>query len=159
MALPGQSFARVLLFDRLVDRTPGQQYENPPLRMMGAADLQNSIGNELRRLFNTRSTTHGDGPLSMIDYGLPDWSTLHASNSEERKEIERGMQKAILAFEPRLRQPQVLVDPVAQHQQTLSIRLNGKLTSDDESWPVAFGIRIGTFGAEITLQDGIPHDQ
>lgn len=154
MAFPETSFARMLLFDRLVDHAPGQSYETPPLRMLDAAGLQNSVSNELLRLFNIRSATQSTGSLSIIDYGLPDWSALYASNPDHRKQIERSVVNAILAFEPRLCHPQAMVDIVPQRQQTLSIRVTGNLSSDRENWPVSFRMALAPTGAELTLEDG-----
>jgi type VI secretion system lysozyme-like protein len=149
--------ARMPLFERLADADPQLADEARPLRMLDRAGLQASVGRELLRMLNRRSTPRGDAPLTVLDYGLPDWTGLYAANPDDRLRIARGMLRAILAFEPRLGEPRVEVEPSASGQQVLRVRLSGRLRAGHTSWPVLFDIKLDPFGASMPpAADGIP---
>lgn len=156
MASPNEGFARVPLLARLVDARPDEMSENPPVRMLDAAGLQNSVADELRRLLNTRRATGRETDLTVLDYGIPDWTGLYANNSDDRLRIERGIVRAILAFEPRLREPQAKVEPIPDQDQILQVYLYGKLHNDKEAWPVLFSISFKNGHAVLQHDRGRP---
>ena len=148
-----ERYSRVPLFERLCDAHPEQTHEQPPLRMLAAAALRASVARELVLLFNVRSATgERNRVLSAIDYGLPDWSALSAANPFDRATIARGMVRAVAAFEPRLRLPQVTVMPSCDGPQSLYLRLTGWLAGEEEANPVAFGIELGAAGASVSVE-------
>src|SRR5579864_6435199 len=100
-----RSGARALLFDRLVDLEPQTQKEIRPLRVLDKKGLKDSVRRELGRLLNTRRPI----PLAphleertVINYGIPDFSSLSPHSDNDRKRLEFWMQEAIKNFEPRL---------------------------------------------------------
>lgn len=141
--------ARVPLLDRLADAEPERGDEARPLRALDRAGLQASVERELLHLFNRRVTARPGRALSVIDYGLPDWSALSPSNPDDRIRIARDMVRAIAAFEPRLRRVRVEVMPSARGQQTLVAQLSGALWAGQREWPVLFGIELGPWGARL----------
>jgi len=137
-----EGYARVPLLERLLDTHRQEQTESPPLRVLGEAGLRASIAAELERLFNTRRATARETGLTVLDYGIPDWSDLYASNVDDRMRIERGMLRAILSFEPRLRRPNVSVTPIATEKQNLHVDVRGQLRDDREAPAVLFSIHL-----------------
>lgn len=110
-SLPG---APVPLLDRLVDTERSQPSEPRPYRSFGIEGLLASVQAELRRLFNTRAPVAVADlrrwPRSVIDYGIPDFSTYSADGPEGHARFSREAEAAIRAFEPRLSNPVVTVE-------------------------------------------------
>lgn len=146
--------ARVPLFERLADAEPQRHDEARPLRTLDREGLQASVGRELLRMLNRRVTPRPGMRLSVLDYGLPDWSGLYPANPDDRLRIGRDIERAILAFEPRLRAPRVEVEPSARGQHILLARLGGRLCIGADGWTVWFGIAIGPTGASLALEEG-----
>ncbi|MDH1263701.1 type VI secretion system baseplate subunit TssE [Pseudomonas sp. GD03944] len=127
---------------RLVD--PGFQ---PPLFERLAAGeetvfdqdaLADSVRIELLRLLNTRRAPRPPGTaLTILDYGIGDWTALQAQRLDDRRLLTRDIRNAIQHFEPRLQLSDVDVQ-VAPDQQRLRIHLNGALRSGTRHWPVTF---------------------
>ncbi len=72
-------------------------------------DLQSwvaSIRAEIVRLFSTRSRlgleAYAAGPLTVIDYGLPDFSGLDTSSRRDLDRLRGALRHAVEQFEPRL---------------------------------------------------------
>lgn len=110
-SLPG---APVPLLDRLVDTERSQPTEPRPYRSFGIEGLLASVQAELRRLFNTRAPVAAAElrrwPRSVIDYGIPDFSTYSADGPEGHARFAREAEAAIRAFEPRLGNPSVTIE-------------------------------------------------
>jgi len=97
------------LFDRIGAATKPRQ----GVRMTPIEALQLSLRLDLVRLFNTRNGLTiaqflGGGPTS-LDYGLPDTLALSPQSATDLQCWERVITRAILLYEPRLRQVQVTV--------------------------------------------------
>ena len=148
------ALARVPLFDRLSDSEPERTHEARPLRLFDRAGLQASVERELLHLFNRRVAARPGRVLSVLDYGLPDWTGLYASNPDDRLRIGRDMVRAIAAFEPRLRRPRVVVTPSPRGQRELLMHLSGSLCAEQREWPVLFGISLGPHGVRLHTEEG-----
>ncbi|ODT84879.1 MAG: hypothetical protein ABS69_01670 [Nitrosomonadales bacterium SCN 54-20] len=96
-------FAGSPLFDRLSDEAPFVAHETET-----GADIYESVTAELARLLNTRR--HRAPYLrqaNVLDYGLPDWSSINPHNGEEQARLLRIIQGAIQQYEPRLKNVRV----------------------------------------------------
>ncbi|QEL55954.1 type VI secretion system baseplate subunit TssE [Chromobacterium paludis] len=148
--MPAAARFRPALFDLLADEAPGAEREAEPRRKVARAALLESVRAELERLLGSRRDSQPRlAPLSVIDYGVPDWSALHADRGADREQLARAIRQAIQAFEPRLARPEVTVAAVAGRRQTLSIEIRGELAAAGETWPVAFIARLGEGGASL----------
>ncbi|VVM90338.1 hypothetical protein PS655_02783 [Pseudomonas fluorescens] len=135
---------RAPLFERLAS----SEAENP--RTFDRQDLLDSVHAELGRLFNTRrGPLTRTTPVSVIDYGIVDWSALQQQRSDDRRKLARDIREAISHFEPRLLLGEVQVNPLPEQPQRMSIRLLGELRSGQQHWPVAFVIEPGGEGLEV----------
>lgn len=151
--------ARVPLFDRFLPagqdthasgsllewravRQPGQGGESSP--------LERSIERELGRLLNTRCAC----PLaelatrerSVVDYGLPDYSTLYTANVDDQKRLAVLVRDTITAFEPRLREVAVEVSRIANSRCALRVAVAGKVLVEGRLEPVIFNINANEEG-------------
>jgi type VI secretion system protein ImpF len=139
-----RSGARALLFDRLVDTEPQSQKEVRPLRTLDKNGLRASIRRELGRLLNTRCPM----PLTPIDertvinYGIPDFSWLSLHNGDHRARLASWIRDAIVAYEPRLADVQVTVDPPIKSERSLTAKIEANLRIETIREPVAFTVVV-----------------
>ena len=138
-----RSGARVLLFDRLVDTEPESQKEVRPLRILDKKGLKDSIRRELGRLLNTRCPiplAPSQEERTVINYGIPDFSSLSPHNSEHRSRLESWIREAIVSYEPRLADVKIFVDPPTKEERSLTARIEAKLQLETIREPVAFSV-------------------
>ncbi len=107
--IPGSA---IPLFDKLDQRAadPGESGD-----ALSIAGVEASVLRELRRLLNSRSRLPIDRfveePLTVLDYGIPDYSARSAQSEADRRLIAAAIERAIAAFEPRVAEVDVtLVD-------------------------------------------------
>jgi type VI secretion system protein ImpF len=136
------------LFDRLVDGNP-YEHEARPLRTLDRAGLRQSVRRELELLFNTRSSTPGH-PVSVIDYGIPDFGTFSPRNPDDRNRLADVLRRAAVVFEPRLSDLRVHVAPIDGDAMNLRAQIEGTLFVDGVREPVSFE-------AGVDLREGRVH--
>jgi type VI secretion system lysozyme-like protein len=141
------------LFDRLVDLDPAVPSEPVPRRALDAEALRTSVLNELFDLLNTRCpfTEHalqGRGRTT-LEYGLADVSPAYPGASASSTDVAARMRDAIAAYEPRLRQVQVAVEPVDGKPMQLLARVQGVLAAGSTPAPVYFTICVGAPGGRL----------
>jgi type VI secretion system lysozyme-like protein len=129
------AIAPMPLFERLADDAPFDAHEplgDVAARTLDAAGLRASVRAELLRLLNTRrgKPDVARAPEVLL-YGLPDWSGQSAARAEDRAVIEREVTEAVRAFEPRLRDPRVTIEPDAGTPWRLCLRIRGTLLGSD----------------------------
>jgi type VI secretion system lysozyme-like protein len=136
------SEARTPLFDRLIDEQPGVHHETPPARTLTRAGLVESVRRELEKLFNTRLSLPPhrlEGrSRSVIDYGIPDFRDASPGATVDRERLARALTEAITAFEPRLKEVRVEVEPAADRQDGLVGRISALLSSESIEEPISF---------------------
>lgn len=132
---------RALLFERLAGGGPrGAQEGARPFRVHELESLKESVRRELARLLNTRSSAGLDarGELSVLDYGLPDFSSLSALSGDDRSKLSALVAQAVAAFEPRLRDVRVTAEGLRSNDRALILRLDAMLVMGEHSEPVSF---------------------
>lgn len=149
--LPG---ARALLFERLVDLEPRRGDEQDPARVLDPRELRASVRRELERLLNTRSPLPVGAPegppRTTLDYGVPDLSHLQTRDTGAQTRIAEEVRRAVAAYEPRLRQVKVTVEPstAPDEERRLAVRIDALLVVGEVMEPVSFaGLGIGGAGA------------
>ncbi|MDA8486307.1 type VI secretion system baseplate subunit TssE [Pseudomonas resinovorans] len=131
----------------LFERLAAQADEAPAFDRESLAE---SVRLELVRLLNTRrATTRSGRPLTILDYGIGDWSALQAHRGDDRRQLVRDIRAAVQHFEPRLQLTSVEADPAPGQPQRLRIRLGGSLRSGQRTWPAAFIIDNEEEGLEV----------
>ncbi len=147
--------ARALLFERLVDDQHESQEEARPLRIHDIDALRESVKREVTRLLNTRrphrETSHEGDELTVLDYGIPDFSHLEAASTTDRQNLAAILVKSIAAFEPRLTQVEVSLNPAPGNPTRLVGRINAMLEVDSVKEPVSFPLTIGIESGETTI--------
>src|SRR5690349_363987 len=88
---------RALLFERLAGGDPPAAREGArPFRVHETAALKESVRRELVRLLNTRSSaginSRGTGgEMSVLDYGVPDFTALSALSGDDRLKLSAAV--------------------------------------------------------------------
>lgn len=138
---------RAPLFDRLVDGVPELEKEHSPLRVYGKAAVLRSIARDLDRLFNTRrhliQPSDIDLPatsLTILDYGVPDFSWRSALDEDGRRRFADVLRTAIVRFESRLEDPLVLLAPDPENERQLLVTISGRLRLGLHAEPVTFSV-------------------
>jgi type VI secretion system lysozyme-like protein len=146
--------ARRPLFDRLVDEAPWRRHdlaEGPEgnrtvHRALDREGLLESVRLELERLFATRSPLLAhqlEDPQrerTVLDYGLPDLGSFAAANSEDRQRLAAILRSTVAAYEPRLEQVAVTVDPIPERPRAVAIHIGGEVRIDRIPEPVWFPV-------------------
>jgi type VI secretion system protein ImpF len=147
--------ARALLFDRLRDVKSSEELQ--PLRAFNQNDLRDSVCRELERLLNTRCPTPepllAEEELTVIDYGVPDFSTFSPQNSGDRERLASILSRIISAFEPRLQQVQTGVEPFTDNPQALLVSLKAVLVVESFREPVHFSVIVQRKSGECKVFD------
>jgi type VI secretion system protein ImpF len=117
--------ARALLFERLVDLDPSVNEESQPFRVLSKTELWESVSRELGRLLNTRCPVPlrliGEVERTVINYGVPDFTSLSPQNSADRQLIATTIGQTIAAFEPRLRNVRVTAGRFEETERRLQL--------------------------------------
>jgi type VI secretion system protein ImpF len=149
------------LFDRLTDQEPHLEREPAPLRTLDRRGLSDSVRDELSRLLNSRCSTPADvwfaRPLTVIDYGIPDFGTSYTPDKTGQGRVLEAMQRAIRAFEPRIRNVSLAVEEIdfamrrvwvegreiGWREDALLVRIEGELPIGDTVEQVSFEVVTG----------------
>lgn len=134
----------VPLFDRL-SSAPAEHGTGAHLETM--ASLQESIGRELRRLFNTRSSLspsdYAQGGTTVLEYGIPDLSALSTQNASDCQQVAAALREAVLRYEPRLSDVTVHVSATPNRQERALVRIGAQARAGLELRRVDFEMLLG----------------
>jgi type VI secretion system protein ImpF len=139
----GKIEVRAPLFDRLVDRDLRLRRELRPMRTLDRRGLRESVRRELEQLFNTRCPVPAHRlagrERTVIDYGIPDFSTFSPRSHDDCKRLERVLREAIEVYEPRLANVRVYIEPVKDGEPfALSAEVRADIIIDRVAEPVSF---------------------
>lgn len=150
--------ARRLLFDRLVDSEPWDRHDRARdgartvEHTLDRRALMESVRRELERLFSCRTplslaALEAAGPQrTVVDYGVPELSSLAAANPEDRRRLAAVLGATVAAYEPRLREVRVSVEPVAGQPRTAAVGIRARLRVDTVEQPVWFPLLVAPGG-------------
>ncbi len=145
------------LLDRLTDDEPEKLTEQESRRVLSAEKLRESVRRDLAWLFNTTCLDAvqdlSDFPEvehSTLNYGLPDLAGCTVSSIRVQN-IERGLRRTILEYEPRLVRSSIrvalTVNPNQMNQKALSFTIEAELWSQ----PVPLRLLLRT---DLDLETG-----
>jgi len=148
-----ETIARASLLERLIDLHPASPEEFPPLRVLDLAALKESVRSELERVLNTRCAAHRlEGQaLTILDYGVPDISALRPQNAGDRQRLTQLLAQTVAAFEPRLHQVRIRVEPVEAQPYALWVRIDANLVIEHIDEPVSFPVFIQSKSGEASV--------
>lgn len=130
------------LFDRLAaDAEP---------QLAGVEAQRLAVARDLSRLLNTRSRLDFDAfsrsSATVIDYGVPDYSSRSPVSAADRDAVAAVVQHAIALYEPRLRNVSVDMTPAANGIGPCRLEIRADMTVGGAVSHVAFELLAGTQG-------------
>jgi type VI secretion system protein ImpF len=144
---------RAPLFDRLVDSAPEERREVSPPRIYGYEAVRLSIARDLQRLLNTRRAPAPFTPhaATVLDYGVPEFSHLSASSATDRHTLAELLRAAIVAFEPRLQDVSVTLEPDPRTPSGLLGYIASKVRLGSFLEPVTFPVILNSSHGEVEI--------
>ncbi len=149
---------RMPLFDRLVDRDPRLPRELRPTRTLDRRGLRESVRRELEQLFNTRCPFPAHRlPIrerTVIDYGAPDFTVFSARSFDDRVRLADLLRRTIEAFEPRLIDVRVSLEPNPRDDLSLIGFIEAALLTDTVPEPVSFETALNMKEGKVEVHAG-----
>jgi len=106
-----------------------------------------SIQQTLHLLAATRSSRSLEGYLSgeltTLDFGIPDFGSLSPATESDRRLMSRVIARAISAFEPRVKNPEVRALPASpQSANTMRFEIQATVTLQQLSERITFDLGV-----------------
>lgn len=147
--------AKALLFERLVDENPAVQREAQPFRMYDVAGVRASVERELIRLLNTRCALPAgavdERDRTVADYGIVDFAYMAASSGTDVQQLAQILERAIAAYEPRLKEVHVSLEPARNNNAAVIGVITGMLVVGSVREPVSFPVEASIRRGEVIL--------
>src|SRR6185437_15820872 len=108
-----------------------------PFRTHAPDGLRASVLRRLNLLLNTRATRPrpDGGPLTVLDFGLPDIAALYTRDPGAHAHLAREIHRTIAAFEPRLAVAEVRVALASGNERSLRVELSGSIRTEHMTEP------------------------
>lgn len=145
------------VLDRLIDAEPEAPSEPEASRAGSLGRLKLSVRRDLQALFNTRRgnpdpPSGGELQSSLINYGLPDFSSASIVSALDRNQIRRALETAVARFEPRLRDVVVTLMPTPATERALHFRIDARLRVEPAPEPVVFDTVLHIHSGEYEIR-------
>jgi len=145
------------VLDRLIDTEPEVPSEPEVSRAKSLGQLKQSVRRDLQSLFNTRHgrpslLARGELDSSLLNYGLPDFSSASIVNLLDQNRIRRALETAVANFEPRLRDVKVKLLPTPETERALHFRIDARLRVEPAPEPVTFDTVLHIHSGEYEIR-------
>lgn len=148
------------IFDRLTDNTI---YSHDPAlntSFQRIKELRHSVRRDLENLFNTRFRIT-DLPAdmeqldnSLLNYGLPDLSTINLLDTDSRNNFCRYIEDTIQKFEPRFKNVDVSsVGNIDENDRTLRFRIEATLHAEPIPETIVFNSVLEPITRHVKIED------
>jgi len=148
------------LLDRLIDDEPDQKLEVVKPVSTLLRDAKANIRRDLENLLNTRlyrQSDLGDYPelkKSVVNYGLPDFSSVQFSSAEHREQFRQEIESTITRYETRFRRVRVEITQAGEeHERTMYLKINALLMVEPDPIPLLFDSRIQAMDRIVKLRE------
>jgi len=150
----------VSLIDRLIDEDPAQALEVVKPASSLLRDAKDNIRRDLENLLNTRLyrqadlTDYPELDQSVVNYGLPDFSSVQFSSAEHREYFRELIESTIIKYETRFRRVRVEITQAGdEHERTLYLKINALLMLEPDPVPLLFDSRIQAMDRVVKLRE------
>lgn len=158
---PGALFVTPSVLDRLLDDAPNVERDGARERQQDLRGLRASVARDLEALLNTRRASIEPVPdalahvrRSIVDYGIPDFTSRGLANPDDREAVRRSVEHAIATHESRLRQVRVAMEPAGAGQRELRFRVEAILEVAPAREPVRFDAMLQVTTQQYTVRSG-----
>lgn len=121
--------------------------------------MKEHVARDLGTLLNTRRELLTELPEgyqelkgTLLEYGLPDFTSLSLVNVNDQRRIRRAIEQSVNAFEPRLTSVRVSVDLPKRYDQILHFRIDALLRIDPTPEPVSFDATLQLMTGEYHVK-------
>ena len=146
------------LYDRLIDHDPSSREESPQSRSQILFEMKQSVRRDLQNLLNTRWRCVNWPPdyeqleLSLINYGIPDFSGVNMGGPDAQKRLIEIVERAIEFFEPRfLRFSLIASTNKHDFDRTLRFKIDGLLKAEPSPEPVTYDTTMDVSSAQFEV--------
>ena len=147
------------VLDRLMDDEPGLSREPVPERTQSLRQLEGAVARDLEAMLNTRrealeelSEDFKEVNRSLVNYGLPDFTSYSLMGEKDRARIRRILEENIATFEPRLQRVRVTLEAQREHDKALRFRVDALLRVEPSPEPVTFDAVLQLQNQEYQVQ-------
>ncbi|WP_110687076.1 type VI secretion system baseplate subunit TssE [Salinicola aestuarinus] len=133
------------LLDRLLDDEPQHTSEAQAGHRCTVSEYKRSVVRDLELLVNTRRELVADGldgwpqlQGTLLDYGLPDFISRGVRSTEDRRVIQRQLERTIEQGDKRFSSVRVQLLNQDSHDRILQFRIEAVLSISESSHRVAF---------------------
>ncbi len=130
------------LFDRLLS---DHGNDTAAIARLSVEEMKDAVARDLEALLNTRSVVREDVlkrfpecGQSIASYGLADFAGMSLSSTDDRAEICRALERAIVRHEPRLRNVQASLEVREGSINRLGFNISALLVASATQEPVSF---------------------
>lgn len=149
------------LLDRLIDMEPRVPRDRESSRSETVEAFRLGVLRDLDWLLNSRramdpaGNSHPEVRDSVVNYGLPDLTSMSADDPNSRKALLSAVQETLRVFEPRLEATRVtLVTAPDEDHRSLRFVIEGLLRLDPSPVRVAFDTVLEIGSGQFRIQGG-----
>jgi len=146
------------VLDRLLDDDPSVSLDPPMTRAQSFRQFKASLRRDLEWLLNSRRTPEPvpdeveNASRSVINYGLPDLSTLNITFSGDRGRIVQMLETTVNRFEPRIANARVVMEPAVPAVRAIRFRIEGLMRIDPAPEHVSFDTLLELTSGEYEVK-------
>jgi type VI secretion system protein ImpF len=147
------------VLDRLIDAHPEEKVDPPITRTESLRRMKSALKRDMEWLLNTRRCQvmeelddPGELAKSVLNYGLPDISSMSVQSGKDHNRILRQMEEAVEYFEPRLKNVRVSLRPVEKTSRTLRFTIDALLMIDPAPEQIRFDTVLELTSGDIAVQ-------
>ncbi|MHC2068069.1 type VI secretion system baseplate subunit TssE [Bremerella sp. T1] len=137
------------VFDRLLDFEPYNSQETPRSQTQTMREIRESVMRDLENLLNTRWRCKSWPPdmkelsNSLVNYGIPDFSSIDLSSEMDRNSLREAIEFAIRTFETRFVTVSVEIPPDHKKEdRTLRFIIRAELHATPAPEPIVFDSKL-----------------
>jgi type VI secretion system protein ImpF len=149
---------RTPLFDRLQESGDDTPAHGDSGRVLERNALMQSVRAETAAILNTRTHLRGVKAAlaagTVLDYGLPDFSSLSAASIPDLNELSELMARKIAAGDPRLTNVRVLLRADKANPKAVTGAIFASLRFGTEMEPVTFPLQVDSRKG-VVIQDAV----
>lgn len=148
------------VLDRLIDLEPRISTEPSNNRFSTLEDLKASVRRDLEWLLNTRKMVAEVPPAfeelkkSVVTYGVPDISGVHAEHTVESANLRTALENAIRIFEPRFLDVVCTLEPLNSTDRQLRFKIEAKLDLDPVPEAMVFDTVLQLGSGAFAVREG-----
>ena len=149
------------VLDRLLDEEPQRAKDSPIGGRQALMAMRRAVGRDLENLLNTRLRCRSSPAdlreldLSLVNYGIPDFTGANLATSERRGEFRAAVEQVIRRYEPRFTAVSVIMlENTERLDRTLRFRIEALMRADPVPEPVVYDSVVDPVSRSVSVKGG-----